>query len=211
MIRLRDIDLQREIRLERHSGVVDRKHDRQGVRRMYSAKIESRESSVTVAVYQGDSAEEEWRRDVAQYMAVWHPNIVQIFGTAKSGNIHATILHDELIPLGDFLCLHLDSPFATVYIHLHIIAATRAVGDYLDLTLGHRQSAYFIGGSPLRLCADIVPGGLFPAIIEYSQPNENFSRRGLEYLSTPNMKTTVIESLILEEYHQVCSFVLRKI
>jgi hypothetical protein len=88
MIRLRDIDLQQEIRLERHSGVVDRQHDRQGVRRMYSAKIEGRDSSVTVAVYQGDGAEEvrcsmllrygcdndsqEWRRDVVQYMAVWY-------------------------------------------------------------------------------------------------------------------------------------------
>jgi hypothetical protein len=66
-----------------------------------------------------------------------HLNIVQIFGTAKSGNIHATILYagvtfgqkqfpqlmfdSELIPLDDFLYLHRRSPFATVYIHLHIV------------------------------------------------------------------------------------------
>ncbi|KAF7374225.1 hypothetical protein MSAN_00305200 [Mycena sanguinolenta] len=60
-----DIDLQREIRLDKPSGIVSS-------RRLYSAKVEHGQSNVTrtVAVYQGDSAEQEWRRDIAKYVAV---------------------------------------------------------------------------------------------------------------------------------------------
>jgi hypothetical protein len=68
-----------------------------------------------------------------------HPNIVQIFGTAKLGKIHATILHDgatfcqkqipelifnsELIPLKDFLAQYRDSHFSTVYIYAYVVWA----------------------------------------------------------------------------------------
>ncbi|KAJ7340671.1 hypothetical protein DFH08DRAFT_243694 [Mycena albidolilacea] len=69
MILLGDIDLQREIRLERYSGLVDRSHERarQSVRRVYSASIHGRKPKATVVIYQGENAEEEWRRDVARY------------------------------------------------------------------------------------------------------------------------------------------------
>ena len=73
-----DLNLQYEIYLDNGWGVVS-------VRRVYSAKIDRRRSSVTVAMYQGDGAEEvchimlpnmcdnisqEWRRDIAKYMTV---------------------------------------------------------------------------------------------------------------------------------------------
>jgi hypothetical protein len=87
-IPIRDIDLQHEICLDKYSGVADYQRERRSVRRVYSAKIDRGKSSVTVATYQGKSAEEvcraipsfdlrcdnisqEWRRDVAKYMAVW--------------------------------------------------------------------------------------------------------------------------------------------
>jgi hypothetical protein len=53
-----DVDLQREIRLENWSGVVDIQPKRRSVRSVYSAKIDRGKSSVTVATYQGESAEE---------------------------------------------------------------------------------------------------------------------------------------------------------
>jgi hypothetical protein len=53
-----EIDLQREIRWEKHSGVVEYRRERHSVRRVYSAKVDRGKSSVTVATYQGDSAEE---------------------------------------------------------------------------------------------------------------------------------------------------------
>ncbi|KAF8193642.1 hypothetical protein K438DRAFT_1934827, partial [Mycena galopus ATCC 62051] len=70
---LGDIDLQHEIQVDGDTGVVDWQGPRPRVRRIYSARIESRKSSTMVAIYQGDGAEEEWRQDVAKYMAVRHP------------------------------------------------------------------------------------------------------------------------------------------
>ncbi|KAJ7750332.1 hypothetical protein B0H16DRAFT_1550332 [Mycena metata] len=69
-IPLGDIDLQRqiradEIRLDQSSGVISRQ-ERGCVQRVYS-KVEGRMSDTTVAVYEGDTAEEEWRRDIAKY------------------------------------------------------------------------------------------------------------------------------------------------
>ncbi|KAJ6450161.1 hypothetical protein C8R45DRAFT_1043826 [Mycena sanguinolenta] len=118
-IPLGDIDLQREMRLVNKSVVLE--HHR-SVRRLYCAKIDGRKAdSVTVATYQGDCAEDEWRQDIAKYMSIRHPNVIQICGTASSGNIHATIFHDELIPLQDFLRLHQNSHFVTVYIYAHTV------------------------------------------------------------------------------------------
>jgi hypothetical protein len=53
-----EIDLQRELRLNKHSGVADYRRERCSVRRVYSAKIDCGKSSVTVAMYQGEKAEE---------------------------------------------------------------------------------------------------------------------------------------------------------
>ena len=46
-----NINLQHEIHLDNDSGVVN-------IRRVHSAKIDHGRSSVTVAIYQGDGAEE---------------------------------------------------------------------------------------------------------------------------------------------------------
>jgi hypothetical protein len=59
MIPLGDIDLQHEIRLDRGSVVVGYRHAKQAsVRRVYSARVDGRETQTTVAVYQGPGAEE---------------------------------------------------------------------------------------------------------------------------------------------------------
>jgi hypothetical protein len=59
MIPMGDIDLLEEICLNNETGVVGCGHpERTRVRRMYSAEIDGRKSGVTVAVYQGDGAEE---------------------------------------------------------------------------------------------------------------------------------------------------------
>ncbi|KAJ7205154.1 hypothetical protein B0H12DRAFT_458562 [Mycena haematopus] len=107
-----------DIDLERETSLVSRR-DQRTIRRVYSAKIDGRKSGVTVAMYQGDSAEEEWRRDIDMYMSMRHPNIVQLWGAASSGNIHATIFNDDLIPFRDFLALYRHSHLSTVYIHAY--------------------------------------------------------------------------------------------
>jgi hypothetical protein len=59
MIPMGDIDLLEEIHLKKETGIVRRHHpERTRVRRVYSAKIDGRQSGVTVAMYQGDGAEE---------------------------------------------------------------------------------------------------------------------------------------------------------
>ena len=53
-----DINLQQELMVTGHSGLVDRRRARNCVRRVYSAKIDGRSTDLTVAMYEGDGAEE---------------------------------------------------------------------------------------------------------------------------------------------------------
>ncbi|KAJ6566409.1 hypothetical protein B0H19DRAFT_709969 [Mycena capillaripes] len=116
MISLWDIDLQHEIHLDNSTGVVDRYHRiHPSVRRMYSAKIGGQ--STTVAMYQGCSAEEEWRQELAKYTSIRHPNILQIRRAVSSGSIRATLFHDDLIPFKQYVNFYRHSHFHTVYIY----------------------------------------------------------------------------------------------
>ncbi|KAJ6552726.1 hypothetical protein B0H19DRAFT_153732 [Mycena capillaripes] len=117
MIPLGDVDLQHAI----SAGDVDRNYERARVRKVYSARIDGRMSNMTVAMYQGNGAEEEWQEDIARYMSIRHPNILQIYGAASSCNVHATIFHGDLIPFRHFLDLHRHSPLLTVYIYAYAI------------------------------------------------------------------------------------------
>ncbi|KAF7377012.1 hypothetical protein MSAN_00119200 [Mycena sanguinolenta] len=96
MIPLGDIDLRHLIRKDECVAVVDsQSRERACVRRVHSgkARIDGQESRVTVVMYQGNGAEEEWRRDIATYI---HPNIVQICGAASSNGLHAAIFNDDI-------------------------------------------------------------------------------------------------------------------
>ncbi|KAJ7461442.1 hypothetical protein FB451DRAFT_1404676 [Mycena latifolia] len=96
MIPLGDLNLHNEIRLD--SGVAYRRwNSTRSVRRMYSARIHGSKAPMTVALYESENAEEEWRQDVSRYSCLRHPNILQLFGTINSSGIHAAIFHDELI------------------------------------------------------------------------------------------------------------------
>ncbi|KAJ7676985.1 hypothetical protein DFH06DRAFT_616509 [Mycena polygramma] len=110
MIRMENIDLEREIRLESGSGIVYRQ------RRMHSAKVEihGRKSAATVAIYHGSGAKKRWRRDIADYT---HPNLIRIRGAASLAGIYATVFHGDLLPLQHFLALYRRSPILTVYIY----------------------------------------------------------------------------------------------
>ncbi|KAF7340653.1 hypothetical protein MSAN_02137300 [Mycena sanguinolenta] len=101
MIPMGDIDLRDQIRVDDHRAVA----------------IDGQKSRVTVAIYQGNDAEEEWRNDLAKYTSMRHPNIMQICGAASSNGIRATLFNDNLIPLQEVLDRHRDSHFSTVYIY----------------------------------------------------------------------------------------------
>ncbi|KAJ7461446.1 hypothetical protein FB451DRAFT_1404680 [Mycena latifolia] len=66
MIPLGDLDLRNEIRLD--SGVAYRCwNPMRLVRRLYSAWIHGSKSPMTVALYQGENAEEDWRQDISRH------------------------------------------------------------------------------------------------------------------------------------------------
>jgi hypothetical protein len=78
MIPMGDIDLLEEIRLNNETGVVDCHHpERTRMRWVYSAKIDGRKSGVTVAVYQGDSAE--------RVGSIVHPEIYVLIKCRRNG------------------------------------------------------------------------------------------------------------------------------
>ncbi|KAF7337294.1 hypothetical protein MSAN_02282000 [Mycena sanguinolenta] len=93
-IRLEDINLMRTIRLDPHSDVGG-----VGVRRIYHAEIRRDPGIVTVAVYQGDGAEEEWQQDIAKYESIRHPNIMQLYGLVSTKNLYAMIFHNGIFQL----------------------------------------------------------------------------------------------------------------
>ncbi|KAJ7714537.1 hypothetical protein B0H16DRAFT_1702008 [Mycena metata] len=70
MIPIGDIDLQKELVINKKWSTIGHGREHDCVRRVYSAKMEGRNSNVTVAMYQGDGADDDWRRDIEMYMSV---------------------------------------------------------------------------------------------------------------------------------------------
>ncbi|KAJ7104881.1 hypothetical protein C8R44DRAFT_886908 [Mycena epipterygia] len=96
-IPLGDLDLRNEIRLE-ESGM-------------------GKPSDMTVAIYQGERAEENWKCELSKYSGFRHPNFVQLYGTVNSGGLYATIFHDDLVPVKQFIEEHRKSVVSTVYLY----------------------------------------------------------------------------------------------
>ncbi|KAF7353269.1 hypothetical protein MSAN_01514800 [Mycena sanguinolenta] len=71
----------KEMRSSPQSSLGGRRTPGASVRRVYTAKIEGHASGhMTVTMYEGDGAEEAWNQHLANYEAVWHPNIMQLYG-----------------------------------------------------------------------------------------------------------------------------------
>ncbi|KAF7353249.1 hypothetical protein MSAN_01512700 [Mycena sanguinolenta] len=74
------------------SSLVGRQIPGASVRRVYTAKVEGRESDhMTVAIYQGDGAEETWNQHLANYESIRHPNIVQLYGLEATNYIYSVM------------------------------------------------------------------------------------------------------------------------
>ncbi|KAF7340613.1 hypothetical protein MSAN_02133000 [Mycena sanguinolenta] len=211
MIPLGDIDLRHQLRMDEYTGVVESQPCEQAyVRRVHSAKaiVASRKSSVTVAIYQGNDAEERWRQDISKYMSMRHPNIVQICGAASSNGMYAAILNDDLIPLRHFLDRYRESHFSTVYIYACCNKDFSEVNNYLksefQLRLYSEECTQWIRRSTGRLCTELIPA------------TDNFwlgsDLHGAPPLSEPyNLSAGAeeiamfIDSLTLTQYHDICT------
>ncbi|KAJ7245085.1 hypothetical protein C8J57DRAFT_1363010 [Mycena rebaudengoi] len=191
MIPLGDIDLQKEIHLHVEIGIADR---RARVRRLYSAKVNHGKSNATVAMYQGNGAEEEWRQDIARYMTIRHPNIIQVFG--------------NLIPLEHFVNLHRYSHFSMVYIYAYSNIDFQSVSNYFRSTFQHSllepECTFWIRGSSGRLCTDLVESSNFAYL--FGRRDEIPAVPDLVSLDSSNMQAIVIDSLTLKQYHRICDW-----
>ncbi|KAF7374271.1 hypothetical protein MSAN_00310100 [Mycena sanguinolenta] len=182
------------------------------MRRVFAAKIEGTRP-MTVFMYEGHGAEDDWHRDIAKYMSIRHPNIIQIYAAASSNNIHATIFHDDMIPFNHFLDLHRDSPLLTVYIHDYCNAEFKAVSHFFFLKFKRRLSqcecTFWIRRSTGRLCADLVPGEItyyyWSAGSSWQAP-----RQGIKSLDIPDQEAMVVHSLTLAQYHKICDWDLAR-
>ncbi|KAJ7677031.1 hypothetical protein DFH06DRAFT_1169563 [Mycena polygramma] len=215
MIPLGDLDLQREIRLDKGTGVVHLR--RPTHRRVYSAKLQGQGQTITVAMYRGDGAAEEWRQEIETYMSLRHPNIMQMYGAASWSGMHATVFHGDLIPFDDFWDTYKDFPCLTAYIYSHCIQQYQEAADYLRPMLNVDTWLWnytmWIRRPTGRLCVDLMPSPPnvvdldFTLEISVSEPEAT----GLFAGNAPDIEALVIDTLTLEVYHEVCHQSLRKI
>ncbi|KAJ7231557.1 hypothetical protein C8J57DRAFT_180264 [Mycena rebaudengoi] len=113
---LGDLDLRAKISLDDRSSIVYRRENQASVRRIYSTRVPGIDSMMTVTLYQGDNAEEEWRKDIQRNSWLRHPNFVQIYGTASSSGIYAAVHYDDLVPAKKILEKYRGSFFVTAYL-----------------------------------------------------------------------------------------------
>ncbi|KAJ6552857.1 hypothetical protein B0H19DRAFT_1263297 [Mycena capillaripes] len=199
---LGDIDLQCKLSLD--VWIVTRQLERQRIRPIYNAKV--RGESTTASIYQGHGAEQEWREEIAKYMSIRHPNILQVCGVASTGNIHATLFHGGLMPVLRFVDLHKHSHFLTVYIYFYCRMKFEEVKEYFDSAFKHNlspgQCTYWIRSSTSQFCVDLQPSGGSPSL--YGLAVE--SRMGIKDPSSVSSleAATIIGSLTLKQYHDLC-------
>ncbi|KAJ7063840.1 hypothetical protein C8F01DRAFT_1250107 [Mycena amicta] len=129
-IPLGDINLQRELRVDDRSVSVYRRREHGCVHRVYSARVEGRKGDMTVAIFQGKNAEEQWSQTVLEHSSLRHPNVVQLYGVSSSSGIHATVYHDELIPFEHFLNRYRHSHFLLLDLLGYFIEEQGAAAHY---------------------------------------------------------------------------------
>ncbi|KAJ7508796.1 hypothetical protein B0H11DRAFT_1962643, partial [Mycena galericulata] len=124
---------------------------------MYSARIEGRQSDMTVAVYQGENAEEKWKRELAKYSGIRHPNFVQPFGIVSSSGLYATVYHDELVPVREYIEEYGLSMLSIVYLYVYFVRPLAFLLPALNFTrVGSLK--YQVNKSSHFCCSIFLPG-----------------------------------------------------
>ncbi|KAF7356108.1 hypothetical protein MVEN_00941000 [Mycena venus] len=82
----------------------------------------------------------EWQNEITRYKSVRHPNIVQIWATASAHGIHATLFHNDLIPLRQYVGRYQHSPCVQVYIYGYCGMEFKAASDYFFSSFHQRLS-----------------------------------------------------------------------
>ncbi|KAK7035615.1 hypothetical protein R3P38DRAFT_3263136 [Favolaschia claudopus] len=135
-ISLCDIYLQRQVYMDDPQRCSRRR--RNAVRKYYTAEVKDRKD-MTLVVYEGQDAEEEFKEDVARSMKFRHPSFLQLYGIVHSGNIYASIFYDVLIPWRDIERIY--QPFLVMFCYIYASASNefKAASDYFEYRFGSTQ------------------------------------------------------------------------
>ncbi|KAJ7017093.1 hypothetical protein C8F04DRAFT_481137 [Mycena alexandri] len=216
MIPMGDIYLQQQLEVKGESGVISWRGQRRCARQVYSAKIDGRTPEMTVAVYRGDKAEEAWRRDIALYMSLRHPNILQIWGGASAGNVRATVFHGDLVPFQQFTARYDHSPIMTLYILAYYAVEWEQTSENLSSGLSFELKV--VSSSDFTLWIRALTGRLS---VDLEAPDSNSQVNLWEHhrilptvpatnaLLEANPEAVAIDSLTLEQYHLICQSLVR--
>ncbi|KAF7373705.1 hypothetical protein MSAN_00581500 [Mycena sanguinolenta] len=207
-IPLGDIKLGKEFKNVVCSGILDRQNRVAGVRRIYSAKICPNPAPVTVAMYQGRAAEEEWHQHLAKYKAIRHPNVMQLYGLVRSPSVHAMVFYNEMIPYWQFLTSFQHSPILYTYFIGYCTTEFDEAINYLSYVfrkplIDYDNLLVWIRPETGEVCLDLVQG---PGMA-FKHPWWKVDVLRLENVSLdkPDAEAEVISSLSEDSYHQLCS------
>ncbi|KAF7330734.1 hypothetical protein MSAN_02446000 [Mycena sanguinolenta] len=212
-IRLGDLNLVKEFKEMRSSpqwSVVGRQTPRATVRRVYKAKLEGRESGhITVAMYEGDGAEEEWNQDLANYESIRHPNIMQLYGLVRTKKLYAMVYHDELIPYAQFFRRFQHSPILSTYFIGYCNTEFAEATKYLSVVFRKPQTDYcylpgWIQPRTGQLCVDLTQSGAETSSELYWWAVDVLRLEKVS-LDAPDSEDIIISSLSEDQYHELCS------
>ncbi|KAF7337295.1 hypothetical protein MSAN_02282100 [Mycena sanguinolenta] len=190
-LRRGDLKLVREIRLSTESGVVGHQTRRVGVRRtVYHAEIRGEPGTVTVAMYQGDGAEEEWRKDIMKYESIWHANIMQLYGPVSTKGLCAMVFHD-----GRFQHLPILTAYIMAYCYTEFKKATNYISDVLQKPSMYGEIPVWIRPPTGELCLDLVQETLEPSVGRVWWGPSRILRLETISLDAPDSEDMLISSL----------------
>ncbi|KAJ7079675.1 hypothetical protein C8R44DRAFT_992577 [Mycena epipterygia] len=201
-IPLGDLDLRNEIRLE-DGGVVNRQRELHAARRIYSARIEGKNSDMTVAVYHGENAEETWKHELAKYSGLRHPNFVQLYGSVNSGGFYATIFHDALVPLQQLMSEYRHSVISTIYLYV-----------YLDREFYKNIFGLSSGQNLIDSAMNLYPGygtRQVDSVLKFKYPipliTLSWKSNGVEWTTQHGLGNYVLSQLSTSPRHEDCLLV----
>ncbi|KAF7353126.1 hypothetical protein MSAN_01500000 [Mycena sanguinolenta] len=216
-IQLGDINLIKEFKEMRSSprwSVVGRQTPGASVRRVYTAKLEGRESGhMTVALYEGEGAEEAWNQHLANYGLIRHPNIMQLYGLLSTRTLRGMVFHDELIPYAQFLRrfqhLAILTPYIISYCPIIKVTEFEEATIYIsnvfpESSMDYEDLPVWIRPSTGQLCLDLAETEEASTELDVVRPrvlrSENIS------LDAPDSEDILISSLSEAQYHELCSW-----
>ncbi|KAJ7339113.1 hypothetical protein DFH08DRAFT_812509 [Mycena albidolilacea] len=216
-IPLEDLNLLNEIRLDEGFDIRPGRSSvtqicRPLSRRTYSARIKGRKSDMTVAVYQGQNAEEEWRRDVKKYSGVWcdafsvaaieyvtnrdsHPKFLPVYGVLEPCGLYATVFYD-----GDVLIFSQGLELWDAELYIHSITGTFLAGllhNALMFYANESTAPWILYALDAALHRATIHRHILPAILP----------GGVPHISIPplprDQDAAIIDTLTLQQHQEI--------